>query len=166
MLPQPPSLDRELNLVCYVNPLELPASIESYFIVICPRFSHLESQNLWMKTQSIHSERRTKLCSPIPHGPNYSVIQESFSCTVQVGVKGFSVFEMVYVNVAFIETSWDVIIVLLSTYEQQTALVSPSPSGVGINANQLTQGNKPLVHTLLERFTYIDRQTDKLSSLS
>lgn len=71
-------------------------------------------------------------------------------------------FEMVYVNVAFIETSWDVIIVLLATYETQTAPVSPSPSGIEINANQLTQGNKPLVHTLLERFTYIDQQTDKL----
>lgn len=33
-------------------------------------------------------------------------------------MKGFSVFEMVYVNVAFIETSWDVIIVLLGTYKQ------------------------------------------------
>lgn len=75
-------------------------------------------------------------------------------------------FEMVYANVAFIETSWDVIIFLLGTYEQRTALVSPSPSGVEINANQLTQGNKPLVHTLLRRFTYIDRQTDKLGSLS
>lgn len=89
MLPQPPSLDRELNLVCYVNPLELPASIESYFIVICPRFSHLESQNLWVKTQSMHSERRTKLCSPIPHGPNYSVIQESFFMHGPSGVEGF-----------------------------------------------------------------------------
>lgn len=80
--------------------------------------------------------------------------------------EGFSVFEMVYANVAFIETSWDVIIVLLCTYKQQTALVSPSPSGIEINANQLTQGNKPLVHTLLERFTYIDRRTDKLGSVS
>ncbi len=75
-------------------------------------------------------------------------------------------FEMVYVNVAFIETSWDVIIVLLGTHEQRTALVSPSPSGIEINANQLTQGNKPLVHTLLQRFTYIDRRTDKLGSVS
>lgn len=82
------------------------------------------------------------------------------------GGEGFSVFEMVYANVAFIETSWDVIIVLLGTYEQRTALVSPSPSGVEINANQLTRGNKPLVHTLLERFTYIDRRTDKLGSVS
>lgn len=75
-------------------------------------------------------------------------------------MKGFSVFEMVYVNVAFIETSWDVIIVLLGTYKQRTAPVPPSPPGVEINANQLTWGNKPLVHTLLQRFTYINRQTD------
>lgn len=81
-------------------------------------------------------------------------------------MKGFSVFEMVYVNVAFIETSWDVIIVLLSTYKQQTAPVSPPPPGVEINANQLTQGNKPLVHTLAQRFTYINRQTDKLVPMS
>lgn len=87
-------------------------------------------------------------------------------------------FEMVYVNVAFIETSWDVITVPLGTYELQTAPVllplptstpphhTPSPSGREINANQLTQGNKPLVHTLLERFTYIDPQTDKPGSVS
>lgn len=81
-------------------------------------------------------------------------------------MKGFSVFEMVYVNVAFIETSWDVIIVLLRTYKQQTAPVSPSPPGVEINANQLTWGNKPLVHTLLQRFTYINRQTDELVPMS
>lgn len=66
-------------------------------------------------------------------------------------------FEMVYVNVAFIETSWDVIIVLLGTYEQHTAPVPPpSPSGIEINANRLTQGNKPLVHTLLGEI-YIHR---------
>lgn len=73
----------------------------------------------------------------------------------QAGVKGFSAFEMVYVNVAFIETSWDVIIVQLRTYKQQTAPVSLSPPGVAINANLLRQGNKPLDHTLLPRFTYI-----------
>lgn len=81
-------------------------------------------------------------------------------------MKGFSVFEMVYVNVAFIETSWDVIIVLPRTYKQQTAPGSPSPPGVEINANQLRQGNKPLVRTLLQRFTYINRQTDKLVPVS
>lgn len=69
-------------------------------------------------------------------------------------MKGFSVFEMVYVNVAFIETSWDVIIVLLGTYKQQTAPVSPSPPGVEINANQLTWGNKPLVHTVAKIYIH------------
>lgn len=36
----------------------------------------------------------------------------------------FSVFEMVYVNVAFIDTSRDVIMVQLSIYEQSADLVS------------------------------------------
>lgn len=57
-------------------------------------------------------------------------------------------------------------IIVLLTYTQQTAPVSPSPPGVEINANQLTQANKPLVHTLLQRFTYINRQTDKVVPMS
>lgn len=173
-LPLPPRLHRELSLGFCLSPSSLLLSRQTGFIFIYPVLETKQNNYLpWKiliyigKKNLYTPERHTKLCSPIPYGLNYPVIQESFFfCVDEAGVKGFSVFEMVYVNVAFIETSWDVIIVLLSTYKQRTAPVSPSPPGVEINANQLTQGNKPLAHTLVERFTYINRQTDKLVPMS
>lgn len=75
-----------------------------------------------MVTQSIHFRETHKVIkthpiwSSLPCNPG-----KFFSPFFLHGPSGgerFSVFEMVYVNVAFIETSWDVIIVLLGTYEQ------------------------------------------------
>lgn len=74
-----------------------------YFCISCcwkkkQQFSYLENQNLHRQKESIHPREAPFPCSPIPCGLNYPVIQESFFfCVDQAGVKGFSVFEMVYV---------------------------------------------------------------------
>lgn len=128
-----PRLHRELTLGFCLSPPELLLSTETaflYFYISVPEKKEKKTTNIsltWKiliskkeKKHPLIPQRHAKFCSPIPYGLNYPVIQESFlfSCVDQAGVKGFSVFEMVYVNVAFIETSLDVITVLLSTYEQ------------------------------------------------
>lgn len=88
------------------------------------RVSNSSAHSMWSRTL-IRGD--TESCRPIPTWPwlpcnpgkfsPFFPLSPCLTCTERAWGEGCSVFEMVYVNVAFIETSWDVIIVLLRTYK-------------------------------------------------
>lgn len=81
----PPRLHRELSLGFCLSPSSLLLSRETGFIFIYPVAEKKPNNSLpWKiliyigKKNLYTPERHTKLCSPIPYGLNYPVIQESF----------------------------------------------------------------------------------------
>jgi len=144
MLPQPPSQLKEPSLELHLSPLLLPQSFSFAVYKTTKQFlSFWKIVFLYQETESVETEntldRDTKLYRPIPYGPDYSVIQESFPPSLflhgtrrgesLVCFRWFMLMFVLYWNKLECDYSPSCYIWALNCSS------FPSPSGIEINAN-------------------------------